>query len=266
VPRGDIVAATMHVGHSSKMAGVVLGTVLVAAGIATLAVTGQLAPEAAAEPIVSAMTPTIVVPPASPASSATSTGASPSTSAAATGSAASKTGWAVDRVATPLGEVAIARILRTAHELELGAPPSKERLAVAWAHIALENARGEGIECNNFGNLTIWEREPGPHFVRILKERRPIKRGLTVTRWRWVEMRFRAFESPVAGARAYWAHLNDKFSDALAQFDFEDGHGAGHKLARLGYATAFSMRYADSIASLTGEYKRRIAPELVDDT
>jgi hypothetical protein len=174
-------------------------------------------------------------------------------------------GWAVPRQETPLEEVAIARMLRQGHELELGERPSEERLGVAWAHIALENARGEGIENHNFGNLTIWEKEPGAHFVRILRERRPVTRGSTVTRWRWVEMRFRAFETPVEGARAYWAHLVNKFPGALERFDFGDAKGAGRKLARLGYASAFSMSYASSLDNLYDEYRRRIAPRL-DDT
>lgn len=171
-------------------------------------------------------------------------------------------GWAVAREPTPLDEVAIARVLAEAHERELGQPPSEARLGVAWAHIALENARGEGIENHNFGNLTIWEKEPGAHFVRILRERRPVKRGSTVTRWRWVEMRFRAFDTPVAGARAYWAHLVDKFPGAVERFDFGDAEGAGRKLARLGYASAFSMSYAHSLDNLYDEYRRRIAPQL----
>lgn len=175
-----------------------------------------------------------------------------------------ETGHAVPRAPTPLDEVAIAKVLRQAHELELGSPPSDARLGVAWAHIALENARGEGIENHNFGNLTIWEKEPGAHFVRILRERRPVKRGSTVTRWRWVEMRFRAFETPVKGARAYWAHIDGKFAGALERYDYGDAHGAGLKLARLGYASAFSMRYANSLDNLYDEYRTRIAPQLVE--
>ena len=171
-------------------------------------------------------------------------------------------GHAVARTPTPLDEVGIAKVLREAHALELGEPPSDARLGVAWAHIALENARGEGIENHNFGNLTIWEKDPGAHFVRILRERRPVTRGSTVTRWRWVEMRFRAFETPVDGARAYWAHIEKKFQGALERFDFGDAHGAGLKLARLGYASAFSMRYANSLDNLYDEYRTRIAPQL----
>lgn len=184
--------------------------------------------------------------------------------AAAEGEAAADPdkGHAVPRTPTPLDEVAIANVLRQAHELELGSPPTDARLGVAWAHIALENARGEGIENHNFGNLTIWEKEPGAHFVRILRERRPVKRGSTVTRWRWVEMRFRAFETPVEGARAYWAHIDEKFAGALERYDFGDAHGAGLKLARLGYASAFSMRYANSLDNLYDEYRTRIAPQL----
>lgn len=179
--------------------------------------------------------------------------------------AAPDKGHAVPRTPTPLDEVAIAEVLRQAHELELGSPPSDARLGVAWAHIALENARGEGIENHNFGNLTIWEKEPGAHFVRILRERRPVTRGSTVTRWRWVEMRFRAFDTPVEGARAYWAHIDDKFAGALERYDFGDAHGAGLKLARLGYASAFSMRYANSLDNLYDEFRTRIAPQLVEE-
>lgn len=171
-------------------------------------------------------------------------------------------GYAVPRTPTPQDELALVRILQESHELELGEAPSELRLGVAWAHISLEHERGKAIECNNFGNLSVWEREPGPHYVRILKERRRASYNSAFGRWRWVEMRFRAFDTPVDGARAYWRHLQDHYAKALVLFSVGDGYEAGLKLARDGYATANPTPYADSISDLAGEYKLRILPQL----
>jgi len=171
-------------------------------------------------------------------------------------------GYAVPRTKTPVNELEIVQILRDAHRLELGEAPTDLRLGVAWAHISLEHQRGKAVECNNFGNLSVWEREPGPHYVRILKERRRASYNSSFGGWRWVEMRFRAFDSPTDGARAYWRHLQDHYAKALRLFSVGNGYDAGLKLARDGYATANPTPYADSVSNLAGEFKLRILPQL----
>jgi hypothetical protein len=168
----------------------------------------------------------------------------------------------VPRTPTPLDEVEVARVLRRAHVVELGEPPTDLRLGVAWAHISLENARGRGIECNNFGNLSVWEREPGPHFVRSLTERRRASYDARFGPYRLVEMRFRAFERPIDGARAYWAHIEAHYTKALSLFTVGNGYDAGLKLARDGYATTHAETYAQSIANLTQEFAVKVLPQL----
>jgi len=171
-------------------------------------------------------------------------------------------GWVVARRPTPLDQITIAHVLREAHSLEFGKPPTQWRLGVAWAHIALETARGKAIECNNLGNLTHWTSEPLPHYVRLLKERSGAAASSGSAPWRLIEMRFRAFDQPVDGARAYWATIRRHYMRALHLFDGGDGYQAGLKLARDGYATADALPYASAIANLTLEFRKRIQPQL----
>jgi len=167
----------------------------------------------------------------------------------------------VPRVPTPLSEIELAQVLRDGHRLAFGEDPSDLRLAVAWAHLAYEHGRGRFIECNNLGNLSVREEQPGAYFVRPkLKERR--RRDVTQPfgRWRWLDIRFYAFPTPAIGARAYWRHLADHYGKALAYFSAGAPKEAARNLAQHGWATAPPERYERAIPDLHGEYMRRIFP------
>jgi hypothetical protein len=59
--------------------------------------------------------------------------------------------YRVPKISTPLSEKEIAESLCVSHIEIHGAPPSKNRLALSWAQISLENARGKKV----WNNLDI---------------------------------------------------------------------------------------------------------------
>lgn len=152
----------------------------------------------------------------------------------------------VDRVLTPLSEAALQDALARGHEKHFGAPPSTERLACAWAHVAHENGRGAQVYCHNLGNITAFGNWSGSYYVIRVPER--IKKDPDV--WKEVDMRFRAHATPEDGAADYWSVMSSRYSAALALFDGGQAHEAAIELGARGYYTAHAEPYARSMTLL----------------
>lgn len=152
----------------------------------------------------------------------------------------------VTRQLTPLDDPGIVKALCAGHTLALGTEPSRNRLAVAWAQIALENAHGKALWCNNFGNITAFGRWPGDYYVIVTRER--IAQDPDV--WKTVTMKFRSYASPEQGAEDYWRLLLGQYPSVLPFFDLGSPGGAAHELARLHYFTADADQYAKTMTEL----------------
>lgn len=171
-------------------------------------------------------------------------------------------GEVVERRPTPLGEVELAETIMEGHRRVFGKRATFARIGVAWAHLALEHLKGEAIECNNFGNLSVAETTRHAHYKRRLQERTRKNAKAALGDWREVEMRFRAFDTREAGIDAYWRLLDQRYKGALAMFDVGNAHHAGRKLGEAGYATAYPQPYALSMGELHGEFRERVLPAL----
>lgn len=159
----------------------------------------------------------------------------------------------VQKIATPLSEDDLRRVLLDGHRIALGSDPSPERLACAWAQCALEHARGKAIYCNNIGNVSAFGGWPGHHYVIPCHERV----SKNPDRWELKRMRFRAHATPQQGAADYWRLLQARYASVLEMFDAGDARGAALRLGELNYYTAHESQYAANMASLYREARRR---------
>lgn len=152
----------------------------------------------------------------------------------------------VPKVATPLSEAELSAVLEHAHLMAFHESPSRARLACAWAHVAIENARGQKIWNYNLGNISAFGQWPGSYYVIRVAER--VQRDPDV--WKDVNMRFRAHDEAIDGALDYWRLMGNRYQPAVARFDAGDPAGAAFELSRLRYFTAHADAYARAMSSL----------------
>lgn len=148
----------------------------------------------------------------------------------------------VPKTQTPLSPIALANILAWGHEAVFGAKPSRARLAVAWAHIALENGRGAELYCYNMGNISGFK-WPGSVYAITVPERDP-----ATDKWEPKEMLFRAHGIPQAGASDYWKVMAESYEEALPSFDAGRPFDAALKLGELVWFTETPDQYARRMA------------------
>lgn len=139
--------------------------------------------------------------------------------------------------ATPVSRVELAAALEQGHVEVFGAEPSEPRLAVAWAHSAIEVGQGARARGNNLGN--IGASSAGPAYVVA-------------------GVRFRVYPTLDEGARAYWRHVLERCPGALPWFDAGDATGAARALRRCGWYRAPVETYAAAMRSLRWTYEREV--------
>ncbi len=139
--------------------------------------------------------------------------------------------------ATPISPENLIAVLELTHTDLFQQPPSKERLTMANAHIAIENGRGKKIYGNNFGNIGAARVPTGGHpFYRIGGSR------------------FLAHPSAEAGAKAYWMHMVRRCGTALVRFSDGSGYQSAADLKRCGYHRADVNLYGAALQSLYNEW------------
>lgn len=136
---------------------------------------------------------------------------------------------------SPMTETALREVLRKAHVDVYRKQPTRNRLDVALAQVALETGRGRFMYCHNPGNIGANRKDPNC----------TTKGGARV----------RKYKSARAGARAYWKLSAVKKS--LVWFDAGDARGAALALKRAGYYVAPVDSYAEGMAMLVDEYRRK---------
>lgn len=155
----------------------------------------------------------------------------------------------VPKVLTALTDSQIVEALSLGHSVALGTLPSTPRLALGWCLVALENAHGRALWCNDFGNITAFGGWPGSFYVIRVSER--VKRNPDV--WELVDMKFRAYPDSTTGAADLWRLLAGRYASALVRFDAGDAVGAAYALSGAGYFTAHADQYSKTMAALYQE-------------
>lgn len=167
-------------------------------------------------------------------------------------------GSAVECEPTPLTAEALAEALREGHVRRFGMAPHADRWACAWAQCAFEQARGDAIYAFNIGHVTA-PGDSGQVCRRRFRER--ITRN--PDRWEMRDVWFRVFDSPAAGAAAYWRLLTDSYYSVLTRCDSADARGAARRLAELGYFTGPEEPYVEGMASLFVHARGALIPRIV---
>jgi hypothetical protein len=156
----------------------------------------------------------------------------------------------IQKVLTPLSDQGIVDALSAGHDDFFGTLPTHPRLMCCWSMCALESAHGRALWCWNFGNISAfggWK----PFYVIRVQER--VKRDPDV--WKWVDMRFRAYDDSTAGAADLWKLLAGRYGAALARMDAGDPSGAAYALSSAGYFTAKADAYAKTMTQLYRTWK-----------
>lgn len=134
----------------------------------------------------------------------------------------------VPKVKTPISRIQLAEVLKEGHKDVFGYYPSKQRLAVGWAQVAIENRQGLDVYNHNLGNINSASSRP----YYILRNK--FKSHLT----------FRE------GAVDYWRIINKMCSSSLHLFNAGDPYGAAQQLSRCGYYGANKHQYGVEMRKL----------------
>ncbi len=143
-------------------------------------------------------------------------------------------------MSTPIGEPELAAVLRDGHNAVFGYFPSKKRLAVGWAQVALENGRGKKTFNHNLGKITSFGTRP--YYVQ--------------------KHRFRAHNNFREGAEDYWRVVNKMCKRALPHFDKGDPYTAAQILSSCGYYEADKYKYGKSMQWLYNYANKKVLPVL----
>jgi hypothetical protein len=121
--------------------------------------------------------------------------------------------------------------LRDSHVAEYGTLPPRNRLAMAWAQVALENGHGTAVWNFNLGNVGPSRYTDNPWYFHV------------------PGARYRAFDNFNDSGRAYWRVVH-RCSSALRAFDDGAPKVAAEALRRCGYYGAPLVPYVAGLNSL----------------
>jgi hypothetical protein len=166
----------------------------------------------------------------------------------------------VAKLPTPLTEEEIGRALYDGHLKVFNYAPSPERLSMGWAQASFETSRGKECSSNNLGHIVAGEAWDGKFYVFKVAER--IRRDPDV--WKEINMRFRAYDTPVDGGEDYWRLIKGNFESALAVFDTGNAPAAAEKLCEMGYATANCQQYGTGVSQIYNFVRNNAYPKLAE--
>lgn len=177
-------------------------------------------------------------------------------------------GFALSREPVELGacklyeidELELAESLREGYMQVFGKAPTMARLACAWAHCALEHARGSHVLANNLGNITTSGAWPGQTCTVTTTSRV----GYDPDRWKVSVQHYRAHKTLVEGAVDYWKTMTAHYRRVLWACDSADAQRAAKGFHQLGYYTAESALYAESLPRLYFEAIGNVLPFIND--
>jgi len=131
---------------------------------------------------------------------------------------------------TPLSGVQLMHSLREGYVEMFGEQPTKQRLAMAWAQIALENGQGKYLWNHNLGNIG-----PGTS-----EQEYYVHSDYTT---------YRSFDGYLNGAIAYWKHIS-RSTILFKHFNEGNPHGVAISLRNSGYYGAELEPYSKGMSEL----------------
>jgi len=146
------------------------------------------------------------------------------------------------KVLTQLSQFEIAEVLCKSHTELYGKAPSKNRLALAWSQIALENNRGKNIWNYNLGNQG------------------PFRMDQTYYHHKMHGWPYRSFEDFNSSAKSYWRVIENCKMASIA-FDKGDPIWASRALKGCNYYSSDQKEYSKVLSSLYYEARKKILPE-----
>lgn len=163
-------------------------------------------------------------------------------------------GAEVPLLRTELDDITAVDTLAAGYVMAFGASPSRETLAVAWAHWCHETGRGKvGMWNWNFGNQDVTPEYTGDYFELKAKEVKP--GGDTYS----IFKKLRAYKDAASGAKGYWERMLHGYPRSLAAFGSGDGNEAAMALKSERYYTGSLPEYIAALASLVREFHRRFS-------
>ena len=147
------------------------------------------------------------------------------------------------KMLTPLSQEEIAIVLCKTHIDLYGAPPSKNKLALSWAQIALENSRGKRIWNNNLGNQG------------------PFRMNQRYYHHKFNGWPYRSFGSVDESAKSYWKIIK-KCKMADITFDRGDPVQSARSLKGCNYYSSDLKEYSKVLSSLYYEAQKKIIPKI----
>ncbi len=140
---------------------------------------------------------------------------------------------------TPLSPGEIRASLQAAHQALKGKPIEPQLLDVLTAQVCTENAGGAAMHNHNFGGI----KGKSPEGATAMLRTREVLDGKTVA----ITDGFRAYSSPVAGARDYLELLGRRFPRALEAAKTGDVGAYASRLKAGHYFTADAGEYASAL-------------------
>jgi hypothetical protein len=141
---------------------------------------------------------------------------------------------------TPIGTLELAAVLRDGHYAVFGFFPSKQRLAVGWAQVAIENRQGKETYNHNLGNIN--SAKSRPYYVK--------------------HHRFKAHPDFQTGAQDYWKIVRKLCSASLPAFNAGAPYAAAQQLSRCGYYGANPDLYGKAMLQLYAKAMSKVIPKL----
>ena len=133
-------------------------------------------------------------------------------------------------VQTSLSRIELLGALREGHVRVFGTVPTKNRLAMAWGQVALENGHGKNVYNHNLGNIAPW-RADQPRYLSADGNY------------------YRDFDTFVDSAAAYWSTIKHCVP-ALVKFDSGQPIEATRQLRACHYFDADLAAYTRMLTSL----------------
>lgn len=141
---------------------------------------------------------------------------------------------------TPLSATELMSVLRVAHVEQHGSDPSRARLAMAWAQVALENAHGRSVYNHNIGNVAPTQGQD--YYFHVPK------------------VKYRSYDTFLDGAKAYW-RVVAWCKSAVRMFDAGMPDKAAENLKGCGYYEADVSLYVKGLSSLYHHALKTVIPE-----
>lgn len=134
-----------------------------------------------------------------------------------------------EKIQTSITESELVNLLQRTHHIVFNTKISNNKLAMAWAQVALENGRGKFVYNNNIGNVGTFTNNQ--FFYKVNKHR------------------YRSFETLDEGAIAYWRVIKRCYT-ANILFDSTDVFAAAKALKNCKYYEADYNHYSNSMNKL----------------